>query len=47
MHIDVNVTKDYLEEDRRDKIRKIINEADTPSLAILIDQLNDKNKIKF
>ncbi|MCK5282883.1 MAG: magnesium transporter [Nanoarchaeota archaeon] len=46
-HIDVNLIKDLLENKKIDKVKKIIGDADIPSLAIMVDQLGDKRKIEF
>lgn len=47
MHLDINLIRRLLTEENADKLRKIISEAYIPDLAVVIDQLKDKDKIKF
>ncbi len=46
MNLDVNLIMNLLGKEKIDVLRKIIREAETPDLALLIDQIKDKDKIK-
>ncbi|MBW2989376.1 magnesium transporter [Candidatus Woesearchaeota archaeon] len=43
----IAAVKELLEKDDADKIKKVIEETESHDLAALINQLNDRNKIKF
>ena len=47
MNLDVGIIKELLGTDNRDKLLKIIKETESPDLAVIIDQLNDREKLKF
>lgn len=47
MNIDVGIIKEFLDKENRDKLRKLIRDIDIPELAIVMDQLSDRDKLKF
>jgi len=47
MHIDINLIRRLLDNEHDTKIKKILKDSQIPDIAILIDQLSDKFKIKI
>jgi magnesium transporter len=45
--VDVNKVKDFLEQDKINRIKPIIKQNEDDDLVRIIDQLDNKNKIKF